>query len=157
MRGAQVWAVEKVSRTYDWTMRNWRRISRLDPLAADNYHLELGDATSGTTLAQFDGTIDMVVTNPPYIPEAQIPEQPEVRDHDPKAALYGGSADGTLIPERIVMRAAGLLRPGGVLVMEHDISQGPRLVSFAQANGFGQAHTGDDWTGRPRYLFAVRS
>ena len=59
------------------------------PLAADNYHLELGDATSGTTLAQFDGTIDMVVTNPPYIPEAQIPEQPEVRDHDPKAALYG--------------------------------------------------------------------
>lgn len=157
VRGAQVWAVEKVPRTYDWTMRNWRRISRLDPLAADNYHLELGDATSGTTLAQFDGTIDMVVTNPPYIPEAQIPEQPEVRDHDPKAALYGGSADGTLIPERIVMRAAGLLRPGGVLVMEHDISQEPRLVSFAQANGFGQAHTGDDWTGRPRYLFAVRS
>lgn len=156
-RGAQVWAVEKVPRTYDWTMRNWRRISRLDPLAADNYHLELGDATSGTTLAQFDGTIDMVVTNPPYIPEVQIPEQPEVRDHDPKAALYGGSADGTLIPERIVMRAAGLLRPGGVLVMEHDISQGPRLVSFAQANGFGQAYTGDDWTGRPRYLFAVRS
>ena len=60
VRGAQVWAVEKVPRTYDWTMRNWRRISRLDPLAADNYHLELGDATSGTTLAQFDGTIDMV-------------------------------------------------------------------------------------------------
>ena len=43
VRGAQVWAVEKVSRTYDWTMRNWRRISRLDPLAADNYHLELGE------------------------------------------------------------------------------------------------------------------
>ena len=74
----------RLPRTYDWTMRNWRRISRLDPLAADNYHLELGDATSGTTLAQFDGTIDMVVTNPPYIPEAQIPEQPEVRDHDPR-------------------------------------------------------------------------
>ena len=63
VRGAQVWAVEKVPRTYDWTMRNWRRISRLDPLAADNYHLELGDATSGTTLAQFDGTIDMVATD----------------------------------------------------------------------------------------------
>ena len=63
MRGAQVWAVEKVPRTYDWTMRNWRRISRLDPLAADNYHLELGDATSGTTLTQFDGTIDMVATD----------------------------------------------------------------------------------------------
>ena len=63
VRGAQVWAVEKVPRTYDWTMRNWRRISRLDPLAADNYHLELGDATSGTTLTQFDGTIDMVATD----------------------------------------------------------------------------------------------
>lgn len=126
--------------------------------AADRpyYHLVLGDATAPDTLADLDGTVDLVVTNPPYVPESEIPEQPEVRDHDPSLALYGGSPDGLLIPERIIDRAARLLRPGGALVMEHDISQGDALVAYAQAHGFAEAHTGDDLTGRPRYLFATR-
>lgn len=127
-------------------------------LAADRpyYHLVLGDATAPDTLADLDGTVDLVVTNPPYVPESEIPEQPEVRDHDPSLALYGGSPDGLLIPDRIIDRAARLLRPGGALVMEHDISQGGALVAYAQAHGFAEAHTGDDLTGRPRYLFATR-
>lgn len=79
------------------------------------------------TLSQLDGTIDIVLTNPPYVPLADIPEQPEVRDYDPDLALYGGSADGTLIPERIIARAAKLLRAGGLMVMEHDITQGSGL------------------------------
>lgn len=126
--------------------------------AADRpyYHLVLGDATAPDALADLDGTVDLVVTNPPYVPESEIPEQPEVRDHDPSLALYGGSPDGLLIPERIIDRAARLLRPGGALVMEHDISQGDALVAYAQAHGFAEAHTGDDLTGRPRYLFATR-
>lgn len=118
------------------------------------YHLVLGDATDPNTLAELDGTVDLVVTNPPYVPESEIPEQPEVRDHDPELALYGGSPDGLLIPKRIIDRAAALLRPGGLLVMEHDISQGAALVAYAQTHGFAQAHTGHDWTGRPRYLVA---
>lgn len=126
--------------------------------AADRpyYHLVLGDATAPDTLADLDGTVDLIVTNPPYVPESEIPEQPEVRDHDPSLALYGGSPDGLLIPERIIDRAARLLRPGGALVMEHDISQGDALVAYAQAHGFAEARTGDDLTGRPRYLFATR-
>ena len=87
--------------------------------------------------------------------ETDIPEQPEVRDWDPELALYGGSMDGTLIPERIIERACRLLKPGGVLVMEHDVTQGDRLVAFARATGFAAASTGQDWTGRDRYLFAV--
>ncbi|KAB8287972.1 protein-(glutamine-N5) methyltransferase, release factor-specific [Bifidobacterium ramosum] len=157
VRGAEVWAVELSPDAYAWTERNRETVARRDPSAGYNYHLERGDATSPLTLPQLDGTIDMVITNPPYVPLAQVPEQPEVRDHDPDMALYGGSADGAAIPERIILRAASLLRSGGALVMEHDISQGDRLVAFARANGFADAHTGDDWTGRPRYLFAVRA
>ena len=117
--------------------------------------VEIADATSFATLAQLDGTVDIVITNPPYVPQTDIPEQPEVRDWDPELALYGGSMDGTLIPERIIERACRLLKPGGVLVMEHDVTQGDRLVAFARATGFAAASTGQDWTGRDRYLFAV--
>jgi release factor glutamine methyltransferase len=120
------------------------------------YQLIQGDATDAATLAELDGTVDMVVTNPPYIPLERIPEQPEVRDHDPAAALYGGSADGLLIPQRIIERAENLLRPGGALVMEHDVSQGESLVVFASSHGFVGARTGNDLTGRPRYLFALK-
>ncbi|RSX51728.1 protein-(glutamine-N5) methyltransferase, release factor-specific [Bifidobacterium goeldii] len=157
VRGAEVWAVELSPEAYAWTERNREAVSQRDPSAGYNYHLEQGDATSPLTLPQLNGTIDMVITNPPYVPLAQIPEQPEVRDHDPDMALYGGSADGALIPEQIIMRAASLLRSGGALVMEHDISQGDRLVAFARAQEFAQARTENDWTGRPRFLFAVRA
>ena len=48
------------------------------------------------------------------------------------------------------------LKSGGLLVMEHDISQGAALVAYAQAHGFNHARTGRDWTARPRYLVARR-
>ncbi|RSX58819.1 peptide chain release factor N(5)-glutamine methyltransferase [Bifidobacterium samirii] len=154
--GAQVWAVERSPEAYAWTERNRDRVAAANPSAGCNYQLELGDATSQFVLPQLDGTIDIVITNPPYVPLAQIPEQPEARDHDPDMALYGGSPDGLEIPERIVGRAAALLRAGGALVMEHDVSQGDALVAYALAHGFSVARTGRDWTGRERYLFAEK-
>ena len=144
MPGSQVWAVELSPRTAEWTRRNLAVTAKRYPSIASNYQLEVADATSLATLAQLDGTIDIVITNPPYVPQTDIPEQPEVRDWDPELALYGGSADGTLIPER------------GVLVMEHDLTQGERLVAYAKATGFATASTGKDWTGRDRYLFAEK-
>ncbi|MBW3089401.1 peptide chain release factor N(5)-glutamine methyltransferase [Bifidobacterium miconisargentati] len=154
--GSQVWAVELSARTAEWTRRNLAETAKRYPSIASNYQLELGDATSLATLAQLDGTVDMVITNPPYVPETDVPEQPEVRDWDPELALYGGSADGTLIPERIIERAFRLLKPSGALVMEHDVTQGGRLVAYAKATGFTTAMTGQDWTGRDRYLFAEK-
>ena len=153
--GSQVWAVELSPNTAEWTRRNLSETAKKYPSIASNYHLEIADATSFATLAQLDGTVDIVITNPPYVPQTDIPEQPEVRDWDPELALYGGSMDGTLIPERIIERACRLLKPGGALVMEHDVTQGDRLVAFARATGFAAASTGQDWTGRDRYLFAV--
>ena len=90
------------------------------------------------------------------VPLADIPEQPEARDYDPDLALYGGSADGTLIPERIIARAAKLLRADGLMVMEHDITQGERLAAFARTCGFVDVTVHNDYTGRPRYLTAEK-
>ncbi|NEG78787.1 peptide chain release factor N(5)-glutamine methyltransferase [Bifidobacterium avesanii] len=155
--GAEVWAVELSERTAAWTRRNLEHAARMNPQVGYNYHLELGDATSRSTLAPLDGTVDLVLSNPPYVPESEVPDQPEVRDHDPALALYGGSADGLLIPERIVRRAFALLRSGGLFVMEHDVSQGDRLAAYAQAAGFAHAVTKLDYTGRPRYLVAEKA
>ena len=89
-------------------------------------------------------TVDVVVSNPPYIPVGAVPVDPEVRDHDPEVALYGGSADGLAVPLAVAARAAVLLRPGGVLVMEHADSQGASLPQALRATG--------EWVGgrRPR-------
>ncbi|WEV68896.1 peptide chain release factor N(5)-glutamine methyltransferase [Bifidobacterium sp. ESL0775] len=154
--GGEVWAVEQSEEALKWAKRNERRVFKDHSLAGYHYHLSCADATSEMTLSQLNGTVDAVVANPPYVPLSEVPEQPEVRDYDPQMALYGGSADGTYIPERIILRAGKLLRSGGALVMEHDISQGQALVDFAKTHGFHSARTGDDLTGRPRYLFAIK-
>lgn len=154
--GSEVWAVEKSATAAEWTRRNLDETVRRHPNIAGNYHLDIADATQMPTLNQLDGTIDIVLTNPPYVPLADIPEQPEARDYDPDLALYGGSADGTLIPERIIARAAKLLRADGLMVMEHDITQGERLAAFARTCGFVDVTVHNDYTGRPRYLTAEK-
>ena len=154
--GSEVWAVEKSERTAQWTRRNLDETTKRYPAIAGNYHLEIADATQMPTLNQIDGTIDIVLTNPPYVPLSDIPVQPEVRDYDPDLALYGGSADGTLIPERIISRASKLLKPGGLMVMEHDVTQGERLAAFARTCDFVDVVVHNDYTGRPRYLTAEK-
>lgn len=154
--GSEVWAVEKSERTAQWARRNLDETTKRYPAIAGNYHLEIADATQMPTLNQLDGTIDIVLTNPPYVPLSDIPVQPEVRDYDPDLALYGGSADGTLIPERIISRASKLLKPGGLMVMEHDVTQGERLAAFARTCDFVDVVVHNDYTGRPRYLTAEK-
>jgi release factor glutamine methyltransferase len=151
----EVWAVEQSADAIAWAQRNANVILRDHPQARDAYHLVQADATSPQTLAPLDGRVDIVISNPPYVPQSQVPEQVEVRDYDPAMALYGGSADGLLIPERIIERSSVLLRSGGALVMEHDISQSEELIHYAQKRGFTNAKTGKDLTGKPRYLFAI--
>jgi release factor glutamine methyltransferase len=80
-------------------------------------------ADEGGDLAALAGLVDVVVSNPPYIPDQMIPREPEVRDHEPKVALYGGP-DGLDVVRGVARSAAILLRPGGVLVIEHADVQG---------------------------------
>lgn len=153
--GAQVWAVEIDMQAAQWTRKNMYSAGKQFPDMTSNYHLEIADATCSLTLQQLDGTVDVVISNPPYVPQQEPVAQLEVH-HDPDRAVYGGSADGMMIPEQIIVRAASLVRDGGLFVMEHDITQGDRTVAFARANGFSQAYTRNDLTGRPRYLVAIK-
>lgn len=127
----------------------------LERLAPGPVRLVRADATAPETLAELDGAVDVVVSNPPYVP-ADAVEDAETERYDPDLALYGGGADGLAVPVAVIGRAAALLRPGGVLVMEHDTGQGPALREAARSAGFASASTGQDLTGRDRYLRAVR-
>lgn len=113
------------------------------------------DAAAPSTLANLDGSVDVVVTNPPYVPAGAL-EDVETASYDPRLALFGGGEDGLDLPVALVRRAGALLRDGGLLVMEHDAGQGLALREAALAVGFREASTGQDLTGRDRFLRAVR-
>ena len=94
--------------------------------------------------------MEAIVTNPPYIPEEAVPRDPEVARYDPPEALYGGSPDGLAIPTAFLERAARLLRPGGLLVMEHAEVQAEAVAALFRDRGFFRVRTVRDLTGRDR-------
>ena len=145
---AMVYAVELGREAHAWAERNVADTG----LAVD---LRQGDATEA--FPELEGSVDVVVSNPPYIPLGMVPLDPEVRDHDPELALYGGSEDGLSIPLAVAGRAALLLRPGGLLVMEHADSQGVTLPGALRRTGeWTDVADHDDLTGRPRATTAIR-
>jgi len=119
--------------------------------------VEHGDVADPTLLSELDGTVDVLVANPPYIPPDAEPVDPEVRDHDPDLALYGGGVDGLEVPRAVLRAAARLLVPGGLLVMEHAEVQDAAARADAHATGaFVDVESRPDLTGRPRMLVARR-
>ncbi|WP_026460732.1 peptide chain release factor N(5)-glutamine methyltransferase [Schaalia suimastitidis] len=147
--GAQVHAVELMDEAVALAARN---IAELAPGLVKLHH---GDATSPTMLAHLDGTVDIVVSNPPYVPTAMPVTQSEA-SVDPATALYGGGEDGMVLPRGILTRAYHLLRPGGLLVMEHAEVQAQALREAALASGFSEVATGKDLADNDRYLSAWR-
>ncbi|MCX6433308.1 MAG: peptide chain release factor N(5)-glutamine methyltransferase [Actinobacteria bacterium] len=125
--GSRVHAVELSDDAITWTRRNV--LAYEDRVAAKGSRVEVlhEDATTvadpGHPLAGLTGQVAVVVTNPPYIPDAMIPREPEVRDHEPGMALYGGD-DGMDVIRGVLRTAAILLRPGGLVVIEHADVQG---------------------------------
>lgn len=147
--GATVYAVELGQDAHAWAERNVADLG----LEVD---LRLGDAT--LAFPELDGLVDVVVSNPPYIPVGMVPLDPEVRDHDPELALYGGSEDGLRIPLAVAARAAVLLKPGGLLVMEHADSQGETLpAALRRTASWAQVTDHPDLSGRPRATTAIRA
>jgi len=146
---AEVHGVELSGLAHAWAIHN------RDDLGLD-VDLRLGDAT--LAFPELEAGVDVVVSNPPYIPVGSIPNDPEVRDHDPEVALYGGSFDGLRIPLQIAARAAVLLRPGGFFVMEHADVQGESLTSALRMTGvWHDVRDHADLNGRPRAVTAFRA
>lgn len=127
-------------------------------LHAANITIGLGDVADASLLAELDGLVDVLVSNPPYIPSGAVPIDKEVRDYDPPSALFGGGEDGLDVPRAVVAAAARLLRQGGLFVMEHADVQGAQTRGLAAATGaFTAIETRADLTGRDRMLVARRA
>lgn len=118
--------------------------------------IEQGDVRDVELLADLNGQAAVVVSNPPYIPPDAVPNEPEVRDHDPDLALYGGGPDGLDIPRAVAQLAARLLAPGGLFVMEHAEVQAAAVRALARDSGYLAPVTVNDLTGRPRAVVARR-
>ena len=143
--GAEVHAVEFSEFAHAWAARN------LLPLGV---HLIRGDLRDA--LPEHNGTFDVVVSNPPYIPAEAIPNEPEVALHDPPEALYGGGADGMELPTAAAASAARLLVPGGYFVMEHAEVQAGWIAAMLERSGLWTAVTTHrDLNGKDRATSAV--
>ena len=113
------------------------------------------DVTTPGLMSGYDGAVDLVVSNPPYIPDGAILD-PEVADHDPAHALFGGP-DGMRVIGPIVALAARLLRSGGVVAVEHDDDTAASTVAlFEESGAFTDVASQRDLAGRPRFVTAMR-
>lgn len=141
---AAVHAVELDEQAHAWAAGN---------LAGSGVDLRQGDMADA--FGDLDGTVDVVVCNPPYIPlEAYESVEAEARDHDPALALWSGE-DG-LEAMRVLERvAARLLRPGGVVGAEHAEVQGRSAPAvFATSGRWSDVRDNPDLAGRPRFVTA---
>ena len=122
---------------------------------ATTVQLRRADVAVAGVLADLDGTVDLLVANPPYIPlGAEL--DPEVASHDPPHALFGGD-DGMAVIDHLVGLAARLLQPGGRCAVEHDDTTSARTVDAFVATGlFVEVTARHDLAGRPRFVTAVR-
>ncbi|MBC9226669.1 peptide chain release factor N(5)-glutamine methyltransferase [Aeromicrobium sp. 636] len=141
---SRVHAVELDESAYAWALRN------LDGTGVDLRRGDMADA-----FPELDGTVDVVVVNPPYIPlDAWESVAPEARDHDPQLALWSGDdgLDAMRVVEQVAWR---LLRPGGVVGAEHADAQGESAPAVFTAR-WAEVRDHRDLADRPRFVTARR-
>jgi release factor glutamine methyltransferase len=140
---AQVHAVEADDGAVEWLRRN------VESTSVIVHHADVDGC-----LPEMDGRLDVVVANPPYIPTGAIIRDPEVAAHDPAAALWSG-ADGLDAMRVLERTAARLLRPGGLLIVEHADVQGDAAPGVFRLTGrWSNVEDHLDLAGRPRYVTA---
>lgn len=144
---ARVHAAENSVEAYTWARQNLARIGAANARIA---FVDLADA-----FPELDGTVSVVVSNPPYIPDAAVPRDPEVRLFDPPHALYGGE-DGLEVVRAVSRTALRLAHPGGLVVIEHGELQGAEIRALLAADGWLAPATHPDLTLRDRATTALR-
>ncbi|MEB3368284.1 peptide chain release factor N(5)-glutamine methyltransferase [Saccharopolyspora mangrovi] len=150
---AAVHAVEKDPTALSWARRNAEQRSGAGdtPIA-----LYSGDVTDPMLFMELEGLVDLVVCNPPYVPDG-TPVPPEVRNHDPHEAVFGGR-DGLDVVRHVVACAARLLKPGGGVAIEHDDTHGGSVPALLRARRvLTDVREHPDLAGRPRFATARRT
>lgn len=144
VEGASVHAVEADPKSVPWLRRN------AEPLGVECHE---GDARDAGVLSELRGAVDVVVANPPYVPDgAEV--APEVR-FDPDVAVYGGPT-GVEFTARLLPVALGLLKPGGWFGVEHDDTTAEATRVLLQDAGFVEVGTLRDLAGRERFAVGRR-
>jgi release factor glutamine methyltransferase len=143
---AKIYAVELSADALVFTKENFARY-------APNAELRQGDLADA--FGDLDGQVDVLISNPPYIPDEMIPIYPEVHLHDPSLALYGGT-DGLDLIRKVDASARRLLRPGGSLIIEHADMQGKAVQELLLASGWRNVATHKDLAGRDRATTGTR-
>jgi release factor glutamine methyltransferase len=146
LTGTRVYAVEVSEEAAAYASRN---------LADTTVELYVQDMIGA--LPQLNGGVDLVIANPPYVPlEAFESVVPEARDHDPLLALFAGE-DGLDVIRAVVAEAARLLRPAGLLCIEHADVQGESAQQVVVTHGgFAGVRDHQDLTGRSRFVTSIR-
>ena len=148
---AEVWAVELADAALAYTRRNAATTVRG---GARSVNVVQGDVTDAGLLPELHGTVDLVLTNPPYVPETPDLD-PEVYQ-DPHEAVFGG-ADGMETINAMIPSIAGLLRPGGKVGIEHDDDTSEQVQEALHADGgFTRIEVLKDLTGTARFVTAER-
>ncbi|ACP32659.1 peptide chain release factor N(5)-glutamine methyltransferase [Corynebacterium aurimucosum] len=144
---AEVWAVELADAALAYIRRNVAR-------HAPDLQLVQGDVTDSEILPALHGTVDLVLTNPPYVPETPDLD-PEVYQ-DPHEAVFGG-VDGMETITAMIPTIAALLRPGGRVGIEHDDETSQQVQEALRAHGgFSDIEVLKDLTGTARFVTAER-
>ncbi|MEQ4301287.1 peptide chain release factor N(5)-glutamine methyltransferase [Plantactinospora sp. B6F1] len=151
--GARVVAVERSAAALEWLRRNAaERAGAGDP----PIEVVAGDVADPELLAGYVGRVDVLLCNPPYVPDG-TPVPPDVAGHDPADAVFGGP-DGLAVIRLVRDRAARLLRPGGAFGVEHDDTHGTAVPELLRADGrFVGIEEHPDLVGRPRFATARRA
>ncbi len=144
---ARVYGVENSPEAFIWTRQNFRESG------AENARAVFVDLAAA--LPELDGTVSVVISNPPYIPLGAIPRDPEVRLFDPEHALYGGE-DGLDVVRQVSHTARRLLHQGGTLVLEHGELQAAAISGILAADGWRAIASHPDFLGRDRSTTALR-
>ncbi|MHB2023629.1 MAG: peptide chain release factor N(5)-glutamine methyltransferase [Mycobacteriales bacterium] len=142
--GVSVHLVEREPAAFRWLVRN---------AAGADVHLHLGDFASA--LDELAGRLDLVVSNPPYLPTGARVE-PEVSHFEPASALWAGE-DGLAAVRAVIARAGVLLRPGGLVAIEHGEDQGLGACRCFPAADWTAVRDHLDLAGRPRFVTARRA
>src|ERR1700683_888299 len=151
---ARVHAVEADPLARAWAERNITSYVQSAPYTAGRIMLHPGDFADA--LSELDGTVDLVVSNPPYIPVGAYVE-PEVSEYDPPGALWSGT-DGPQAIRSLERTARRLLRPGGLLAVEHGFQQGAAVYwVFPEESGWQDTRNHKDLARRDRFVTATWS